>query len=62
MKEPPNHRPPWSWQHFVAALALLPLSFAMWLVGLDAAFRPEQNRSSIALLGLMASRRLAGYG
>jgi hypothetical protein len=34
------HARPWSWAQFAMAMGLFPLSFILWLVGMDAAFGP----------------------
>jgi MFS family permease len=36
------HRP-WSWTQFALALGLFLVSFLLWMVGLDEAFRPDHN-------------------
>jgi hypothetical protein len=58
----PADRRPWSWIQFVVALSMFPVSFLMWLVGMDAAFRPAHNRNPIGEVCLIAAPFIAIAG
>src|SRR4051794_1388613 len=45
-----DERRPWSWPQFAIALGLFPLSFLLWIVGMDAAFSPQRRPLASACL------------
>ena len=43
---------PWSWPQFLAAISLFPVSYCVWLVGMDSVLDPHPNPMHRLCLGL----------
>jgi hypothetical protein len=58
----PDHPRPWPWSQLAVALGAFPVSFILWLVGMDAALGSAHNPNPIGEVCLVASPFVAIAG
>jgi hypothetical protein len=51
---------PWSWPQFLVAISLFPVSYWVWLVGMDSVFAPYPNPMLRLCLGLAPAIAFGG--